>query len=464
MTFFGDVTHVIVDGAAGLAPPGSPLAIVAGVSDSGTIGDALLIGKEGDFSSLGVGPLVDRLRDIQAAGDKTLNVVAVRVTEIGAGTIGTITETKTGTGTQVASGTPKRFAHVIVIATLDGENGVAKVKVSLDGGKNFTPEEVIPGTGFLVLGDTGVQLDFTDAVPPEDSVDIGDKWEFFITEPTTTLAQTLTDIATALTTYAPSIVYVVGESDPTDWTAAAQEASDRFDAGNPTWFLMESALPDVLTGETLAAWVTARVAEVFEDLWVSVCAGYGRISRAGTNENIRRNVAGVNLGRLASIPVQRSIGRVADGNLTGVELMDDFSNTEAKTLDDKGFTSLRTYNGLAGVYFSNGRMKAAAASDYQFQEIVRVVHKAVSETRVEALTGIQQDVDEVALQSMKGRMERPLDRMTATRPPEILGYLLDIPEGQDVVNNGLEYTLDLEGVPVVRNIKISVRFKFGEVV
>ena len=54
--------------------------------------------------------------------------------------------------------------------------------------------------------------------------------------------------------------------------------------------------------------------------------------------------------------------------------------------------------------------------------------------------------------------------MVAAIPPEILGYLITVPAGQDIVNNGLAFTLDLEGVPVVRTIKIFQRFKFGTVV
>ena len=77
--------------------------------------------------------------------------------------------------------------------------------------------------------------------------------------------QTLTDITTAINTYDPAIVYLVGESDNTDWAAGAQEMSDRFDAGTPTWMLFESVLPDVLTGETLSTWVTALVGISFED-------------------------------------------------------------------------------------------------------------------------------------------------------------------------------------------------------
>lgn len=466
MSFFGDVDHILVSGAAGIAPPGSPQALVAGVCDAGTVGAAQLIGKEGDLSVFGVGPLTDRLRDVQAEADGKLNVVAVRVTKVTEGVIGTITKTGTGVGTQAASGTPKRFAHVVVIATLDGANGVAKVKVSLDGGENFKAEEVIPGGGNLVLGDTGCQLDFTDDAVPADSVDVGDKWEFYITEPTSSFAQILTDIATAIGTYNPPVVYVCGESDATDWAAAAQEAQDRFDVHQPTWFLMGATLPDVLAGETLSAWVTVRASEAagFKDDWVSLCSGYGKIYRAATGEKIRRNAAGAVLGRVARIPVQESIGRVDRGALTGWELMDAYSNTEAKTLDDAQYVTLRSYDGLAGVYFANGHMMAEVTSDYRFQEIVRVVHKAVRGTRIEALSGLQQDADAVTVQALKGRIERPLDRMVAARPrPELLGYLVTIPEGQDIVNNGLTFTLDLEGVPVIRTITIVQRFAYGEV-
>ena len=465
MSFFPSFTQEIVDGAAGLAPPGGPQALVAGVSDAGAVGASNLIGKESDLSVLGVGPLVDRLRDIQAEGDAQLNVVAVRLTETAAGTIGTITKTGTGLGVQATSGTSKRFADVVVIATLDGANGVAKVKVSLDGGKIFTPEEVIPGIGFLVLGDTGVRLDFTDAIAPADSVDVDDKWEFFITEPTTTMAQTLTDIATAMDTFNPPRVYLVGESDNTDWAAAAQEAADRLIANKPTWFLLESVLPDVLTGELLSTWLTARVADNWTGLWVSICSAYGRVFNADANENIRRNLAGFDLARRTRYQVQESIGRVDRGALPGVELMDGFSNVEGRTLEDAQYTSLVTYPFHFGVYFSNGRMKAPVGSDYIFQEIVDVAHKVLRGQFIEAMRFMQRDINAAEVIAFRAGLERPLDRMVAAVPrPELLGYLVTIPEGQDIANNGITWTNDLEGVPVVRKLRQITRFKFGTVI
>lgn len=462
--FFGDVTHKIVDGVAGLAPPGTPLAVVAGVSDAGTIGASVLIGKEGDVSVFGVGPLVERLRDIQSEADARLNVVAVRVTKISEGTIGAITKTGTGTGTQATAGTPKRAVHVIVIATLDGGNGVAQVKYSLDGGAKYSDPATIPANGQVTLGDTGTRLDFTNAGVPADSVDIGDQWVFHVTEPKSSFAQVLTDIAAAMMAYSPQIVYVVGASDSVDWAAAASEASDLWDAGSPTWFLMESDLPDLLTSETLDAWVTSLVGAVFGDLWVSVSAALGMVYSAVTGETQRRNLAGINLGRLAGIGTQASISRVSDGPLPNVTLVSGYTNTHARNLDNAGYTAVRFYNGLSGVYFANGRMKAAAVSDYRFQEIARVAHKAARETRVEGLQGLGRDVDAAGIADMKARMERPLDRMMAMKPPEILGYELTIPPGQDIVNNGLVYQLRLDGVPIVRSITIYQSFRFGEVV
>jgi hypothetical protein len=464
MSFFGEVKHIIVDGAAGLAPSGNPLAIVAGVCDAGVIGAAVPFGKESDPADFGVGPLVERLRDVQSEGDGGLNVIAVRITQTTAGVIGAVTKTGTGSGAQATAGTAKRFAQVVVLATSAGANGVAQVQYSLDGGLLFSLPETIPANGHVVLGDSGVELDFTNAGTPANSVAVGDKWTFYVLEPRSTMAQALTDIAAALAIYHPSIVYLVGQSAAADWTAAAQEASDLFDEAYPTWFLMESVLPDLPTAQTMAAWVTALSAETFGDLWVSVCAAYGRRTDPVNAEQNRRNGAGLNLGRIARIGVQASIGRTADGPLTGVDLMDGFNNVHAKTLDDKGYTVFRAWAGLSGVYFSNGRMKASVGSDYQFQEIVRVVHKAVRETRAEMLLFAGMDLDADRLGQLKANSERPLDRMMRAAEPEILGYTLTIPEGQDIVNDGLSYTLDLEGVPIVRKLKAFVRFKFAKVV
>jgi len=78
---------------------------------------------------------------------------------------------------------------------------------------------------------------------------------------------------------------------------------------------------------------------------------------------------------------------------------------------------------------------------------------------------MQRDINAAEVIAFRAGLERPLDRMVAAVPrPELLGYLVTIPEGQDIANNGITWTNDLEGVPVVRKLRQITRFKFGTVI
>ena len=100
----GDVLEYLVDGTSGLSPGGvEKTAIIAGVCSEGTVGKGYLLGKSSDLAGLlGVGPLVDRLRDVFAAAGQSPVVIAFPVAGRPAGYIGTLTHTGAGPGAAVS--------------------------------------------------------------------------------------------------------------------------------------------------------------------------------------------------------------------------------------------------------------------------------------------------------------------------------------------------------------------------
>jgi hypothetical protein len=85
-------------------------------------------------------------------------------------------------------------------------------------------------------------------------------------------------------------------------------------------------------------------------------------------------------GRLASIPVQRSAGRVKDGaiyasalNTADGSLVD---NIYAETRHSKGLVTARTYTGKAGFYISDDLMATPATDDYALIPRRRTIDKA----------------------------------------------------------------------------------------
>ncbi len=90
---------------------------------------------------------------------------------------------------------------------------------------------------------------------------------------------------------------------------------------------------------------------------------------------------GIFAGRLASIPVQRNIGRVADGPLKaeqmflGAKAIEDVPDDVAAVYD-KGYITPRTYVGLGGYYFSDDRLCVKETDDYAHLANLRVIDKA----------------------------------------------------------------------------------------
>ena len=86
-------------------------------------------------------------------------------------------------------------------------------------------------------------------------------------------------------------------------------------------------------------------------------------------------------GRVASVPVQRNIGRVADGPLApavmylGEKTVDE-AGDDIATIYDKGYITPRTYVGRTGYFFSDDRMACDPTDDYAHLTNRRTVDKA----------------------------------------------------------------------------------------
>ena len=106
---------------------------------------------------------------------------------------------------------------------------------------------------------------------------------------------------------------------------------------------------------------------------------------------------GLVLGKLAAVPVQRSIARVKDGDLgintafiANVGNVLSQNNTVLDTLHDKGYIFFRGIEGLGGFYISNDNTATGATDDYKFLSLGRVIDKA----RVLAYTAMVQELND----------------------------------------------------------------------
>lgn len=553
----GDVTGFIIDGTSGLAPGGvEGRCIVAGCCSRGQIGKGYLLGKRSDLAGLlGVGPLVDALRDVFAVGGQDPVLIAVPVEGRPGGYITTCRHEGPGPAGQ-ALGTPVASAEVVVTVTVGGANAVATVEISTDGGLNFSETAVVPAQGELVIPGTGARLAVTatDEKPLIEgdsyrfevitalsqhrqlgegpairasgepkaggqlqllilkggdlntatyqlSIDGGDNfgpartmpldaeiqvnelgltleaaggeyqpgslytWEVLPPAPTT--AATMSALEVPLEIYDVEFVYVVGPSDSVDWAAASALGQDLWNRHRPTYFKFEARLPQA--GEDLSDWAAYLLneREGFADKHVQVIAAYGETVDS-TGLSRVRSWGGLNAGKALANPVQRAAGRVRDGGISQASLPEGWNETVQNILTGAGYVTVKRYAGLSGVFWADSVTLAELNSDYLYEEVVRVVFKALRKSRLAALNSLYDEAGDptlpenaAGLKFLEANLGAALDSMTKAGPAEMAAYVVDIPTDQDIVNNGLVVELTFIGIPIIRSIKLYGKYVYA---
>ena len=178
-----------------------------------------------------------------------------------------------------------------------------------------------------------------------------------------------------------------------------------------------------------------------------------------------RNAADLQAGRVTSIPVQRATGRVKDGPINQLTLPEGWEAVQP-TLEDAGYQTAKKYAGLEGAYWGDSRTMAEDISDMQYEEVLRTVFKAVRLTRKAALMSMYDEAgdplrpdSESGLAYLKSNLENALDVMVGAK--ELAAYVVEIPSGQDIVNNGVSVEITLIGIPIIREIKLYNRYTYA---
>ena len=553
----GDVTEFIIDGTSGLAPGGvEGQCIVAGCCSRGQVGKGYLLGKRSNLTSLlGVGPLVDSLRDVFAVAGQDAIVIAVPVEGQPGGYISECRHLGYGPAA-VSSGAAVAAAEVLVVVTVGGANGSSSVKISKDGGKTFPDTAPVPADGEVVIEGTGARITFsaTDEKPLlEDeeysfqvvtsvsrhkqsgegpavtavgepkaggqlqmlitkggplntglyqiSIDGGDNfgprrtlpidgqvnipdlgltlnletgvyvagaiysWEVLPPEPT--IAAVMEALERPLELYDVEFVYVAGPSDSVSWAAASALCQEQWNKHRPTYMKFEARQP--YADEDLSDWTAALISERadFASMYVQVIAAFGETSDS-TGLSRVRSWGGLNAGKTLFNPVQRAAGRVRDGSISQVTLPDGWNESIQGLLEDAGYVTCKKYAGLYGVYWGDSKTMADVTSEFQYEEVLRVTFKALRKARIAALKSLYDEAGDpllpeaaVGLKFLEANLEAALDTMTKAVPPEMAAYVVEIPLGQDIVNNGLAVELTFIGIPIIRSIKLYGKYVYA---
>lgn len=462
MSFYGDVYETIIDGQSGIVVDGDPFAIVVGTCTTGEIGKMYVVGKSTDLSAkLGAGRLVDRINDFFLKAPSDTVLIAIPTEKDIAGSVETITvgSSNTGKGTVASSGSATRDADVIAQVVSGGALNEATIKYSVDGGDNWSEEETIPATGKIVCGDTGITLTFSEyASVPAESFVSADTFTFSTTSPKSSLTAIMAGLNAALETYTPEACWIAQGCDKVYWSALGVLADSLFEDHRPCWMYTEAELPAGSLDDYVNNLVSVR--NDFAHRFVHVCAQVGEITEKSGSVPFR-NVAGLVMGIVANARVNQSIGEVRVFGISNVTLPDEWTGAFSKTLDDAGYIVLRKYAGLSSTFVSNARSLADSTSDYQFLEVTRTVFRAIKLSRIAALKNLQGPGDKLGVTTAKNDIDTALSVMTSAFPKELDSYDVVVPDGQDVVNNGLAYELELFGIPILRKIKLFFLFKYA---
>lgn len=175
--------------------------------------------------------------------------------------------------------------------------------------------------------------------------------------------------------------------------------------------------PDVFTAlpkaQQLAEWATSELyaplffvlegrnydaskelKDLTEEKYNRVCVVIG-----DTAKDSKDACMGTLLGRIASIPVQRNIGRVKDGSLfplemyVGAKKIEESGNT-ISAIFENGYIVPRKHVGRSGYYFADAPMACDPTDDYAYMPSRRVIDKAY---RIAYDTMLEELLDELEL-------------------------------------------------------------------
>lgn len=409
------VTITELDGALGVLPPsaGRLFAVIGGAS-SGPVNTPATYARVRDLvATFGDGPGVEAAA---AYIDRWARpVVFVRTAIVDDGGNGSVTHTGTGTsvGTVDAASAPLDDYEVVVHFVVGGTRGTAGAvyTVSLDGGRNFGPNVAL-GTGTSISAG-GIILNLAAG-----TFVAGDQYAVRATAP----AATGSEIGTALQALANSAVnweqvLIAHPIDTTIFDAIETKFTAMVGAGKYRSWIGSVRIPNAGESEAtyLSALTTAWAAKA--SVRGSLCAGACKMISGVSGRAYRRPVSFAFGALQGGVSEEVDVADVNIGNLTGVSIRDANGNADEHDeslnpgLDDVRFVTLRTWDGVAGVYVNRPRIFSAEGSDFDIvpnRRVLNLAHGALrlyfirrlsSPVRVSKTTGFILEVEALEIEA-----------------------------------------------------------------
>lgn len=285
----------------------------------------------------------------------------------------------TGASVPAFTGTPRDAFDLVIRVTRSASaagDGTGAIRYSLDGGVTEAPEQPVPTSRAIVLGDTGLTVTFSAA-----SLVAGDRYYLKTTAPVFTASA----LATALTALEGAGVrdhegvVVVGAIDATYFDEIEASHDRLIAASKPRWIIGHArGQGSALQGETNAQFVASLLgatpgfsgqnAEL-----VVIAAGEGTLPDSLHRDAVlRRSVLHSIAPRIGSIDAAEHPGMVRGGPLEMTTLVHDLASSDFASLDAGGFLGAQSIQGAEGFYATDVT-RAPAGSDFGTLMRVRVM-------------------------------------------------------------------------------------------
>lgn len=210
-----------------------------------------------------------------------------------------------------------------------------------------------------------------------------------------------------------------------------------------------------------------------QDLFDYSTTAFNKVSILLSNTDGEKEASiGLALGKLASIPVQRNIGRVKDGAVESLNAyFTDGSKVSTKStsweaISDKKYIFMRNFVGRAGFYFSDDPTLTGEADDFKsltngfvMDKVVLIAYASLLENLSDEIPVTESGtIHPAIIKSWQNSVENSVnDLMTSNG--ELSNFKAYIDETQNVfANNKLEVRLSPQPVGYAKQIDVYVGF------
>lgn len=212
---------------------------------------------------------------------------------------------------------------------------------------------------------------------------------------------------------------------------------------------------------------------IVADLFDYKTGEYPRVNMLlANNDGAKEASIGLELGRVARIPTQRSIARVKDGSaiplqayFTSGAKVEEFT-AAWDAIHDKGYTFFRTFSGRSGYFFTDDPTLVDAQNDFSSLARVLVMDEAVliaNDTLTEELSDeIPVDtngkIHPAIIKSWQGNIENRINGLMVSQG-KLNGVQAFIDPNQDILtNNRFQVTLRLQPVGYAKQIEVNIGY------